>query len=93
MKRHLIAATLLAAFCTVSFVLPAVASQPCPLPADSATTTNSSENARSPEQAPPPNRIVFHNGKALCLPEPAAEAHARHGDATGGPCTQRGNQG
>ena len=42
-------------------------------------------------QSPPvgqdsPSRVVVcHNGKTKALPQPAAEAHIRHGD-TPGPC-------
>jgi hypothetical protein len=40
-----------------------------------------------------PLQAVCHNGKILCLPQSAANAHIQHGDTPLGPCSKEGNQG
>ena len=62
----------------------------CPLPEDYAVKTTS--NKQSPP-APQPYRAVLHNGKILCVPQSAHDAHMQHGDVDKGPCTQPGNEG
>ncbi|PYL07598.1 MAG: hypothetical protein DME34_06585 [Verrucomicrobia bacterium] len=44
----------------------------------------------SPEK---PLEAVCHNGKILCLPQSAAQAHIQHGDQDLGPCSKQGNNG
>jgi hypothetical protein len=59
---------------------------PCPLP-DNYGIRKTTITPEKPLQA------VCHNGKILCLPQPAANAHIQHGDTPLGPCTKQGNQG
>jgi hypothetical protein len=40
-----------------------------------------------------PLMAVCHNGKVLCLPAPAAQAHIQHGDTPLGPCNKPGKLG
>ena len=72
-KRYLAASLLFAA--AASLVV-----AKCDLPESYLTTTSSTT---SPEQNPPQKYEVNHNGKVLCLPAPARDAHIAHGD-TGG---------
>ncbi len=61
----------------------------CPVPVDYRV---SSGKANSPEK-PKPLFAVCHNGKRLCLPKSAADAHVAHGDTLLGSCTKPGNTG
>jgi hypothetical protein len=61
----------------------------CPLPDDYLLT---SSQTQSPEK-PGPLSAVCHNGKILCLPPKAYNAHIQHGDQPLGPCNQQGNIG
>jgi hypothetical protein len=58
----------------------------CPLPENYGVN----KNPVSPEK---PLQSVCHNGKILCVPEPAANAHVQHGDTPLGPCSKQGNNG
>jgi hypothetical protein len=62
----------------------------CDLPMEASVTSASAKKETSPP-APPDGVAVLHQGKfILCLPEPAAEAHVRHGDTRLGPCDKHG---
>ena len=87
-KRHLLALAIVAGF-ALSWSLYA-AEQVCNLPMESPNTSTAAQNEQSPP-APPDGVAVLHQGKfILCLPEPAAEAHVRHGDTRLGPCDKHG---
>ena len=58
----------------------------CPLP----DNYGIKKSAVTPEK---PLQAVCHNGKILCLPQPAANAHIQHGDTPLGPCSKQGNNG
>ena len=64
--------------------------QQCDLPMESPNSMEAQKN----DQSPPDQQegvAVLHQGKfILCLPEPAAEAHVRHGDTRLGPCDKHG---
>ncbi|MEA3125814.1 MAG: hypothetical protein QOD67_2833 [Caballeronia sp.] len=62
---------------------------PCDLPVE--TSSQTTDPAQSPEH-PPCMREVYHNGMTICLPCPAADAHNRHGDLSGNPCSKPGNE-
>ena len=59
---------------------------PCPL----SDNFNVAGQTVSPEK---PLQAVCHNGKILCLPQAAAQAHIKHGDTPLGPCNKPGNLG
>lgn len=61
------------------------AATPCPLPENFGV-----RQAVSPEK---PLQAVCHNGKILCVPQSAAQAHIQHGDTPLGPCSKQGNLG
>ncbi len=95
-KRPLASLAFIAATAALFAAVSLQAKQPCPLASEGSTATTSSNdasmNARSPEQAPPANYTVQHNNQTLCLPEPAARAHQRHGDPIAPGCAKPGNQ-
>ena len=91
-KRHLSVVAVLAGFALPWSLhqLNAQEAQVCPLPMEASTTS-----AAAAEEQSPPNQqegvAVLHQEKfILCLPEPAAEAHIRHGDTRLGPCDKHG---
>ena len=87
-KRHILVVAVVAGF-AASWSLYA-AKQVCDLPMDASTTSAASRNEQSPP-GPPDGVAVLHQEKfILCLPEPAAEAHVRHGDTRLGPCDKHG---
>jgi hypothetical protein len=87
-KRHLLVLALGVGF-AFSISLYA-AKQVCDLPMESASSSSNANNAQSPEN-PQEGIAVLHQEKfILCLPEPAAEAHIRHGDTRLGPCDKHG---
>ena len=88
-KRHIFALTIVAGLALPwSLAQLYAAKEVCPLPME--TTTSFSENVQSPEE-PKDGVAVLHQEKfILCLPEPAAEAHIRHGDTRLGPCDKHG---
>ena len=88
-KRYLLILAAVAGL-AVSWSLYAAEEQLCPLPMESSTTVQSAQNDQSPPE-PQEGVAVLHQQKfILCLPEPAAEAHIRHGDTRLGPCDKHG---
>ena len=90
-KRHFLVIAVITGFALPwSLSLNAQEEQACPLPMEASNTSASGTN----EQSPPNQQegvAVLHQGKfILCLPEPAAEAHVRHGDTRLGPCDKHG---
>jgi hypothetical protein len=73
------------------YAIGATTNGPCPLPINSADSSEVSSSANSPEN-PPCKRAVHHNGMIICLPCPAYDAHINHGDTDAGPCDKPGNQ-
>ena len=75
---------------------PALTATPAPRPTPTPTPScplpdNYGVNKTvSPEK---PLEAVCHNGKILCLPQSAAQAHIQHGDQDLGPCSKQGNNG
>lgn len=89
-KRHLLVIAVLAGFALPWSLnqLYAQAAEECDLPMDSPSTSSTNEQSPPNEQE---GVAVLHQGKfILCLPEPAAEAHIRHGDTRLGPCDKHG---
>jgi hypothetical protein len=91
-KRHLFLIAIVAGFALPWSLhqLYAQEEQVCPLPMEASNTSA----AGTDEQSPPNQQegvAVLHQGKfILCLPEPAADAHVRHGDTRLGPCDKHG---
>jgi hypothetical protein len=91
-KRHLFVIAVVAGFALPWSLhqLYADSKQMCDLP----MTAPTSEGAQQNDQSPPNQQegvAVLHQEKfILCLPEPAAEAHVRHGDTRLGPCDKHG---
>src|SRR5687768_4470675 len=87
-KRHLLIVAVIAGFALSWSVY--AAQQLCDLPMEASITSAANQNQQSPP-APPDGVAVLHQEKfILCLPEPAAEAHVRHGDIRLGPCDKHG---
>ncbi|MFN2509068.1 MAG: hypothetical protein ABR589_09895 [Chthoniobacterales bacterium] len=87
-KRQILLLGIAAGVASLWAVTSSFAKQPCPL----STTYGTTSRQESSPPAPKQYEAVFHNGKVLCLPPPAAAAHRKHGDPDRGPCNKPGNQ-
>ena len=64
-----------------------------PKPSPACTLADNFGVKEEPVSREKPLFAVCHNGKILCLPQPAANAHIQHGDTPLGPCSKPGNNG
>src|SRR5919204_6749328 len=64
-----------------------------PAPSPTCTLADNFGVKEEPVSREKPLFAVCHNGKILCLPQPAAKAHIAHGDTPLGPCSKPGNNG
>jgi hypothetical protein len=91
-KRNLLVLTVVAGFALPWSLnqLYAEANQMCDLPMESPSTSNATVNEQSPPNQQEGVAVLHQEKFILCLPEPAAEAHVRHGDTRLGPCDKHG---
>jgi hypothetical protein len=90
-KRHFLVIAVVAGFALPWSVSHLYAeAQMCNLPMESPNTVGDSVNQQSPPNEQEGVAVLHQEKFILCLPEPAAEAHVRHGDTRLGPCDKHG---